>query len=745
MNTKSTLTFFSKPVSRKDFIRLIKAALSISEYRFARQASLDWLASFPGDLELSLIFAKSLVGEGKFTQAIPVLEKLCSLDPEYEDAFKLLDEAQQSYQVLNSSVNRKGVRSGLKSNTAPSMEIPEWKLNYFASQKALVDQAYEDAERLVQKALVANPASPIPAIHQMNIFHKKHDFLTTQNLAEVYHQRWPECLQFTLYLTESYLRSGDEARAVSLLHHCVALDSTGQVVKRLWGINHPYKNLWPERMEIKFSVPIPANVAMVMGWNQLQPGPTEGEDGAKLTETNQSTVPQVDFSINDIASNLSEKPGKEKELTSDVPIDSQVNPGNRSSEMEIHPPMVNQKKPLPEDLASVQTEFAKIAKRIKQPQVGQSDGRFPVFVLLSSRTGLEKQYGAQTTNVLDLQMKNLAALIQKLPGWESMVFCPDDPAITAAVEIKPILVNDPWKIKLSLADLDNSLSKKGQRIGAILIVGGPEVVPFHHLPNPTDDSDPDVPSDNPYATSDENYFVPEWPVGRLLGEAGSDPGMLLEGLRKLTADYTIKAKRYQNKNVALQFLGNMNAAVNRLLNWIKQGKIYYSFGYSARVWQDASSEVYKTIGQPKLLMTSPPVSSISGFGNGKLPARLAYYNLHGIQDGPEWYGQKCPEEPESIPDYPVALSPKDIQSVKSISEIIFSEACYGAYLNNQKVDDSIALKVPRFGNTGICRINVCILWIGHQTIDSCRFTGTGFLDLFAAGPKRRCRFAQIKN
>ena len=35
------------------------------------------------------------------------------------------------------------------------------------------------------------------------------------------------------------------------------------------------------------------------------------------------------------------------------------------------------------------------------------------------------------------------------------------------------------------------------------------------LPNPTDDADPDIPSDNPYATADDNYFVPEWPIARL--------------------------------------------------------------------------------------------------------------------------------------------------------------------------------------------------------------------------------------
>ena len=52
-------------------------------------------------------------------------------------------------------------------------------------------------------------------------------------------------------------------------------------------------------------------------------------------------------------------------------------------------------------------------------------------------------------------------------------------------------------------------------IGAVLIVGGHSILPFHMLPNPTDDDDDTVYSDNPYTTSDENYLAPEWPVGRL--------------------------------------------------------------------------------------------------------------------------------------------------------------------------------------------------------------------------------------
>ena len=74
-------------------------------------------------------------------------------------------------------------------------------------------------------------------------------------------------------------------------------------------------------------------------------------------------------------------------------------------------------------------------------------------------------------------------------------------------------------------------------IGALLIVGGPEIVPFHRLPNPLDDPDIDVPSDNPYATRDENYFIPEWPVGRLPGGSDADPRLLVAALRRISAHH----------------------------------------------------------------------------------------------------------------------------------------------------------------------------------------------------------------
>jgi len=85
----------------------------------------------------------------------------------------------------------------------------------------------------------------------------------------------------------------------------------------------------------------------------------------------------------------------------------------------------------------------------------------------------------------------------------------DDPSSMANFGLKPTLSEDPWALKLALVDLDKALAQKGLMIGALLIVGGPDVVPHHKLPNPVADIDTEVPSDNPYGTIDENYFIPE--------------------------------------------------------------------------------------------------------------------------------------------------------------------------------------------------------------------------------------------
>ena len=342
-----------------------------------------------------------------------------------------------------------------------------------------------------------------------------------------------------------------------------------------------------------------------------------------------------------------------------------------------------------EGIEEIQNVFSKIAKRIKKPDLDRTDNRFPVYVVLSSRKNLESIYGPNTADVIDNLLKEFISHIQGMPDWDGMIFYPDDSAAMTRMGLKPIMAKDAWQVKLSVSDLDNFLQKQGEMIGALLIVGGPEIVPYHHLPNPTSDNDLDVPSDNPYGTIDENYFIPKWPVGRLPGEKGSDAGILLSQIRSLIYQYEHKSKKSKKsaKNISTIFTWILELL--SLLN--KKRNKDHNLGYSAEIWKEASEEVYKSTGGTELQL-SPPLHSGTLPVNNSNGQKLGYFNLHGIKEGPNWYGQKDFSSPSAGPDYPIALSPGMFNDKVQSPKLVFSEACYGANIIEKHHEEAISLK-----------------------------------------------------
>ena len=79
-----------RPLPREQLVALVEVALVAGEHRYARRAALAWLACFPGDLPIHLLHARALLQEGQAVQALPILERLCQLDPEFLLAQELL-------------------------------------------------------------------------------------------------------------------------------------------------------------------------------------------------------------------------------------------------------------------------------------------------------------------------------------------------------------------------------------------------------------------------------------------------------------------------------------------------------------------------------------------------------------------------------------------------------------------------------------------------------------------------------
>ena len=646
-------------LSRRDYLQILDAASQTGSYRFGRQAALLWLGTFPGDLWVNFCLGDTQFSEGRVAQATAIFEKLSVLDPEFLEARQALSKCYRK--VQNEQLeNIQACVYALGGDLAAGQQIPEWGKHLRAARHAMAMGDYKLADLEVQSTIALSPDMSLAAVTHIRLAAMENQKEAVYQLARVYHGRWPECLQFSLYLAEGDVISGDEAKAVSLLHQCVANDAAGQVAMRLWGNDHRYRPLWPDALEIFFDLAIPAPVAALLGRNQLAPGIFMATPANSGRLDGSPIVPPANKNASGSGQKVDEKAIK---LAS-----AQV-------------------------VQTAEETFDRMARHMKKPSLGRADGRFPLNVILTTKIGLDKQYGPQTSSVIEDSLKMLCETVSQRPGWGAIVFLPDDASGMSKLGLKPIDMLDPWKIKLALADLDQALAKKGQMIGALTIVGGPEIVPFHKLPNPTDDSDKEVPSDNPYATLDSNYFVPEWPVGRLVGGSASDAGMLLEQLRGLIKYHGKSAK------TGPSFL----TIVGWLLEFLKSRSVSRKdagFGYTAEVWQNSSKEVFKVVNENGSLLSSPPMqsSNVSGEQIEKNP--LGYFNLHGVEDGPDWYGQKDSTNNQTGPDYPVALSPRNLLKNGRAPQMVYSEACYAANIANKNEVDSLALKFMSIGVMG---------------------------------------------
>jgi hypothetical protein len=695
-----------RPLIRRDFLPLLNGALEVGEWRYARRLATAWLAAFPGDLPVKYRYAQAIHKDTHLNTnrlALDILEELCLVDPEFREAQELLGSLRQS-EGLESHFISKGCALALNINPRPLASkgemAPIWARQLHEARTALAKYKHGDmpsldkAEHAIHQALVENPDTPLAAVTHLSVMSTKGDMPSQAilSLAQIYHERWPECLQFSLILADRLMGSGDSTEAVQLLHQAVSKDVTGQVPQRLWGENYAYRSLWPESIAFDASspnspqsLPIPASVAARMGWNQITAQATIIPPTVTVPQASPPASPDGDLVSTDVRP-LAD-PVYNPPLTKSVPVNRRKNANNLS-----------------EPVRAVQTELSRLAKQLKTPHVTSQDGRFPVYVVVTTRKGLESQYGVSAAKVLDDEIKKLVRAIRgrriNQETWGAILFYADDPEYTSYFDLQPIPHNDPWALKLLLADLDQALNKGGERIGAILIVGGPEVVPFHRLPNPVDDADAEVLSDNPYASSDENYFILDWPIGRLPGGSSNDPAGMLTILRNLTRRYVVSKKPLPWYK---RFLANI-----RMLIQTRGSHFQSSFGYTAAVWRRAALAVYRSIGDPQELLVSPPVHACDIDPAGSpisipdpaaadhgliLPkAHLAYFNLHGIPDSPFWYGHRDPAEPLPGLEFPVALRPQDVRNGGTAPQLIFTEACYGTHILGKGIEDALALK-----------------------------------------------------
>ena len=696
-------------VRRGKFLTLMQAALSSREYQFARQAALIWLASYPGDLLVSFSYAQVLAELGDTKMAITNLEKILGYDPEFVEATNLL-----SHLLNNSNSDVAASKAYLSRSTSSAAARASWFPALVAARNAYEAGDLTTAEKSVMESLAHNPNTALPAIFHMQVVNQNRNYTLLQTLSGIYSARWQNCVQIKVLAAIADLQHGEDARGVEKLHWSAAHDASGQVVNRLLGPNHSFKPLWPEDLKVFMDLPVPSTIAAELGLNVLS---RNDFVNAKSPEIGASTE-QINLILDEeptLANQINPYMFEdESEISDRIPIDYSEVPTSSFFLQDIAtPPPANDIETVnnadspsdnksyskfqdPETAATlkaieeIQNDFATIANKINKSDLIHTDGRFPSYVIFTSRQNLVQKYGENTAAVVIDAMRDLALKIVSLPGWNSCVFVPDDPQSMQEFDLNPINKPDAWKLKLSLADLDKVLAARGEMIGALLIVGGDDIVPFHLLPNPTDDNDINVPSDNPYATIDENYFIQKWPVGRLPDEKGDDAGYILEQLRFLNNEYEVKVK--SKKSLDSSFFARLLDSFNqRLALFQTRVQKPNNLACTAEVWRSPSAHVFSLIDKAENIKTSPPTTDANLLAGQSNSPKYAYFNLHGLKDSAEWYGQKDLTKREQGPEYPVAMLPQNFNSNNAAPALVLSEACFGAHILDKKVSESIAL------------------------------------------------------
>jgi tetratricopeptide (TPR) repeat protein len=254
-------------INRGTVIQLIVSALQNKKFVFGRQLAQKWLSYYPGDLTVQYYLALFYQKENQLELAADVTRKIIETDPEYLSAHELfitLPIADEEKDLSSACIH---VLGGVTKNKSA---LPAWGPALRVVKKSIGKEKFDNAGDLMVRILSLKLDNPIINLFHLKSIYFQKDANSVRNLAEIYHNKWPNTLFYKLILAEQLLESGEEEEAVNLLHDCVAKDSSGQIARRLWGDQHVFLPLWPDELSVRFDFQVPGEVASDMGWNRCQ-------------------------------------------------------------------------------------------------------------------------------------------------------------------------------------------------------------------------------------------------------------------------------------------------------------------------------------------------------------------------------------------------------------------------------------------------------------------------------------------
>lgn len=268
-------------------------------------------------------------------------------------------------------------------------------------------------------------------------------------------------------------------------------------------------------------------------------------------------------------------------------------------------------------------------------------------VIIAHASALRAKYGAATAQVESA----LDAMVQadQARGLCSAVVAIDSTKEMAQVGGRAVHKRTPAAAKRAIDAICQAWHPE-----YVLLLGGPDIIPFVPLRNPCyaphGDRDRIVPSDLPYAcaapySEDPACFLgPTRVVGRIPDIPGAqDPQFLVELLRIAASGEPMASSEYRGY-----------------------------FAISARAWQQSTSQSLATMfGSSTDLALVPPAGP--NWPEPALGRRIHFINCHGASAEPTFYGQhgdSCP----------VAETSTQLIDKVSPGTVVAAECCYGAEL-----------------------------------------------------------------
>lgn len=659
-------------ISRKACIDLINAAHVAGRLDFAHSTAIDWLKRWPGDLEMQLLLAETEVAQEEFELAAKRLKKLIISDPLYARVYEVLSVTSGRVGDPNASAIYSACSYALRGKTPKIEELPRWLNSMIAGLEALNAGRPRRAVEMGREAVRVEVTIPLPTVIQVQALLALNEESTAYAMARSGHDRWPGTVYFRLYLAQSLLAEGRASQAVQHLHQAAAEDILGRTVGLVLGSDHPYTDLWPAELAAELSRPVPAEVHIAMGENRLPARRSSRPAGRAIKRPRRGRQ---------TAKAPSHGPEPQAPpFPTPEPWEAFRGPDPGDSYASFNPdvPKPGEESQIDPELLSTQD----VVERVRE------DDRSPAYVVLSSRTRLSQTLGERAFKLIDEGIDRLCSAVRRRGRWRAHKIYIDDPQTLRPFNLTPVDPANAWQIKLRLADLDAAMGRAGEMIGAVLVVGGHRIIPYHMLPNPVDDDDDAIPSDNPYTITDDNYFAPEWPLGRL--PTDNDSELILSMLDRAARHHLHEARQQGLfARVRAWLLGHFGGVL---------GGDRESLGYSASIWRKASMAVFRAIGEPRELITSPPTQTGDLPSVAFRPTRFSYFNLHGLEDEPEWFGQRDPLRDEDFPtEFPIALEPQDVIDGGRAPRVVFSEACYGANAFGKTSETALNLKFMKSG------------------------------------------------